>query len=103
GPAAMPLGFLRRTVNSENWPEGVIRPILSAKYSANQRFPSGPVVIPAGPQFGVGIENSVRTVSSTAPASPETQRNRAPDAATTLDLIEEVTARGPARSGRTRP
>jgi len=36
-------------------PEGVIFPILLDVFSVNQRFPSGPVVIPVGPLKPVGI------------------------------------------------
>lgn len=35
------------TVNSVIDPAGVLRPILLLKMSANQRFPSGPAVIPS--------------------------------------------------------
>ena len=49
--------------NSVTAPAGVIRPIRPARsYSVNQRLPSGPAAIPAGPLFGVmPAENSVTT------------------------------------------
>ena len=40
-------------------PEGVIRPILLPANSVNQRFSSGPAMIPLGWLFGVGTVNSV--------------------------------------------
>ena len=40
-------------------PEGVILPILLAKYSVNQRLPSGPEVIPTESLFSVGRGYSV--------------------------------------------
>src|SRR6185369_11756085 len=40
-------------------PVGVIRPIFRAFPSANQRFPSGPDVMPETPATGVGTSNSV--------------------------------------------
>ena len=39
----------------------VIRPILLAPFSVNQRLPSGPAVMPKMPLLAVGIENSVTT------------------------------------------
>ena len=33
--------------------------MLVVPYSVNQRFPSGPAVIPSGPELAVGIANSV--------------------------------------------
>ena len=47
--------------NSVIIPAGVIRPILFALFSANQRFPSGPRVIPLGTLPPVGMGNSVTT------------------------------------------
>src|SRR5215218_4455379 len=44
-----------------NVPEGVIRPILFVAVSVNQRLLSGPVTIPTGPLWGVGMANSVTT------------------------------------------
>src|SRR5437660_389807 len=38
---------------------GLIRPILAAEKSLNQRWPSGPTVIAPGPELAVGVENSV--------------------------------------------
>ena len=40
---------------------GVIRPILLAPLSVNQRLPSGPAVIPYGSLSAVGMANSVTT------------------------------------------
>ena len=46
--------------NSVILPDGVILPILSVFVSVNQRLPSGPVVMPAGPALPVmPVENSV--------------------------------------------
>src|ERR1700693_4965925 len=53
GPLA-PVGI----ENSVSTPEAVIRPIRLAASSVNQRFPSGPLVIPNGP-VGAGSGNSV--------------------------------------------
>src|SRR5207245_7150545 len=48
------------TGNSEMaWVAGLIIPILTAENSLNQRLPSGPTVIAAGPELAVGVENSV--------------------------------------------
>ena len=41
------------------WVVGLIIPILLAAYSVNQRLPSGPAVIPSGPELAVGMANSV--------------------------------------------
>ncbi len=40
-------------------PGGVIRPILLPTVSVNQRLPSGPAAMPAGPLPAVGLRNSV--------------------------------------------
>jgi hypothetical protein len=40
-------------------PAGVILPTALLVFSVNQRLPSGPAVIPAGPLLGVGMANSV--------------------------------------------
>lgn len=40
-------------------PEGVIRPILLAKFSVNHIAPSGPAVIPMGVDGLVGIGSSL--------------------------------------------
>src|SRR5579864_4291676 len=40
-------------------PAGLIRPILLANCSVNQRLPSGPDVMPKGPLPDVGTENSM--------------------------------------------
>src|SRR5207245_4982741 len=62
GPAVISYGALPApdgTGNSLITPVLVIRPIWPLVYSANQRLPSGPTVIPIGPLFGVGTSNSV--------------------------------------------
>ncbi len=41
------------------WVVGLIIPILLAPSSVNQRLPSGPAVIPSGPELAVGMVNSV--------------------------------------------
>jgi hypothetical protein len=58
--------------NSVRTPPAVIRPILSAAVSVNQRLPSGPVVIPCGRTIPTsGIEKVVTlSVKSTRSSSP---------------------------------
>src|SRR5262249_60324586 len=46
-------------------PVGVMRPILSALNSVNQRLPSGPVTMFVGPLAGVGIGNSIALTAGT--------------------------------------
>ncbi len=41
------------------WVVGLIIPIWLALPSVNQRLPSGPAVIPPGPELAVGMGNSV--------------------------------------------
>ena len=57
----------------------VIRPILLALFSANQRLPSGPAVIPSGLLLAVGIGNAEKLPLGvmrpmTLPASSVNQR-----------------------------
>src|ERR1700693_1047371 len=61
GPAVMPAGAELgvETGNSVITPAVVIRPILFAEISVNQRFPSDPAAIPTGKLPAVGMENSV--------------------------------------------
>ena len=49
--------------NSVISPRGVMRPILLAAFSANQRLPSPPTVIPIGVAFRVGRSNSVKRLA----------------------------------------
>ena len=52
---------------------GLIMAIRSAVPSVNQRFPSGPDVIPLGPAPAVGMGNSLRvTASSQRGSKPST-------------------------------
>lgn len=61
GPAAITPGPQEEgdRENSVSMPFTVIRPILLALVSVNQRLPSGPATIPHGELAGVGIGNSV--------------------------------------------
>jgi hypothetical protein len=57
----MPRGSLLAVgiANSVVVPAVVIRPILLANCSVNQRLPSGPTAMPHGPLWGVGTGNSM--------------------------------------------
>jgi hypothetical protein len=56
--------------NSVTVPPVVILPILFPVHSVNQRFPSGPIVIPSGLLLTVGIEYSVMLVPLQETAPP---------------------------------
>src|SRR5579872_3114401 len=49
--------------NAVTTPRGVMRPILFAVISTNQRFPSGPCTMPYGPAFLSGSGNSTTAPS----------------------------------------
>jgi hypothetical protein len=69
-------------------PAVVMRPILLAEFSVNQRAPSDPTAMPIGPAFAVGMLNSLRmpdvvirpmrspahSVNQSAPSGPATMR-----------------------------
>lgn len=62
GPVVMASGWLPETVNKlysaiDDGENGSRRPTLLA--SRNQIRPSGPAVMPLGPELGVGMSNSV--------------------------------------------
>jgi hypothetical protein len=57
----LPIAIARRWYHalSSNHLPGVMRPILLALYSVNQRLPPGPAAIPSGLLLAVGKGNSV--------------------------------------------
>src|SRR4051812_12510978 len=62
GPKVMASGALLAVGTGISWimvPFVSISPILLPAVSVNNKLPFEPVVIPAGPLFAVGIENSV--------------------------------------------
>jgi hypothetical protein len=71
-PAAMYMAWLFavRTGNSVINPVRVITPILLALSSGNQRLPSGPVVMPRGPEPAVGVAYSVMQTEAIADCAP---------------------------------